>query len=151
MDDVRPDIDAIFAAAIELGSPTERAAYIASACAGNEPFRLRVEELIDAYFRAGEFLELPATPSPTLAWSIVSETPGTKIGRYKLLEQIGEGGFGVVFMADQEEPVPPTRRAENHQVGNGHEASGGPFRGRAAGSSDDGPSEHRQSARCGRD
>ncbi|HEY2411505.1 MAG TPA: serine/threonine-protein kinase, partial [Pirellulaceae bacterium] len=103
--DPRPEIDAIFSAAIELDSTTDRAAYLASACAGNEQFRLRVEELIDAYFRAGDFLDPPAVEMPTEAWSSAAETVGEKIGRYKLLEQIGEGGFGVVFMAEQEEPV----------------------------------------------
>jgi eukaryotic-like serine/threonine-protein kinase len=99
------EIDAIFAAAIELDSPDERSAYVASACAGDEPMRQRVEDLVDAYFRAGKFLESRPAAGATELWSGVQEGPGSKIGRFKLLEQIGEGGFGVVFMAEQDEPV----------------------------------------------
>ena len=77
----------------------------------------------------------------------ISEQPGTIIGPYKLLEQIGEGGFGVVFMAEQTAAGPPQGGAQDHQAGDGHAAGDRPLRGRAAGAGADGPSEHRQSAR----
>src|SRR4029077_19399794 len=58
------------------------------------------------YFRAGQFLEKPAPDLlATIDEPAITERPGTVIGPYKLLEQIGEGGFGVVFMADQQHPV----------------------------------------------
>ena len=73
--------------------------------------------------------------------------PGTVIGPYKLLEQIGEGGFGVVFMAEQTAAGPPQGRPEGAQAGHGHAAGGRPLRGRAAGPGDHGPPEHRQGVR----
>ena len=50
----------------------------------------------------------------------ITEGPGTRIGPYKLLQQIGEGGMGVVYMAEQEQPDPPQGRAQDHQAGDGH-------------------------------
>jgi serine/threonine protein kinase/thioredoxin-like negative regulator of GroEL len=99
------DIDAIFSAAIEISSPEERAQFVQNAAAGDEALCQRAGELIDAYFRAGDFLESPPAAIPADAVSAVHEGPGTSIGRYKLLEQIGEGGFAVVFMAEQSDPV----------------------------------------------
>ena len=63
-----------------------------------------MEELIENHFRAGSFLEAPA-PVVNTTEDPVCERPGTVIGPYKLLEQIGEGGFGMVFMAEQMQPV----------------------------------------------
>jgi eukaryotic-like serine/threonine-protein kinase len=94
---------AVFDQAIEIESPAERQAFLELACAPE--LRQRVEGLLRAYADAGSFLESPA---PELAATIgvpVPERPGTAIGPYKLLEQIGEGGFGVVFMAEQIQPV----------------------------------------------
>src|SRR5438093_6854034 len=99
---------AVLNAALEL-RPAERAAYLDQACAGDAALRQRVEELLEAHEQAGDFLDTPpagfdfhrAVP----ASSPLTEKPGDKIGRYKLLQQIGEGGCGVVYMAEQEEPV----------------------------------------------
>ena len=80
-----------------------------------------------------------------------AERPSTTIGRYKLLERIGEGGFGVVYMAEQQQPV--RRRVALKIIKPGMDTPAGhrPLRGRAAGAGDDGPPEHRQGPRRRRD
>ena len=99
-------LEAIFFAALEKGSPPERAAYLDEACAGDPDCRRRVEKMLAAQAQAGSFLESPAAElDATRDLPGVSERPGTAVGPYKLLEQIGEGGFGVVFMAEQQKPV----------------------------------------------
>ena len=75
-----------------------------------------------------------------------SEKSGTVIGPYKLLEQIGEGGFGLVFMAEQT-AAPPQGRAQGHQAWHGLEAGHRPLRGRAAGAGSDGSPQHRPGPR----
>jgi serine/threonine protein kinase/WD40 repeat protein len=85
----------------------ERAAYLEAACGGDADLRARVETLLAAHDQAGSFLEMPAVGerTKTMDHAAATEKPGTKIGPYKLLEQIGEGGFGVVYMAEQEKPI----------------------------------------------
>ena len=97
-------------------SPAERAAFLEAACGGDAGLRQRIETLLRAQEGLDRFLEtpaldgvLPAGPSaapPTSGLlAAVPERPGDRIGRYKLLQKIGEGGCGVVYMAEQEEPV----------------------------------------------
>ena len=106
MDHVSPSPDIIFAQAIEIESPKDRSAYLKQACQGDAQLLDEVEKLVDDHFRAGSFLERPAFDrQQTSAFSPVSETAGTQIGPYKLLQQIGEGGMGVVYMAEQTAPV----------------------------------------------
>jgi WD40 repeat protein/serine/threonine protein kinase len=97
----------LFLLALELSSAAERREYLDGACAGDVALRAEVESLLEASAQAGSFLESPA-PQPQLGTTVddpVTERPGTMVGPYKLLEQIGEGGFGIVFMAEQTEPV----------------------------------------------
>src|SRR5262249_16597481 len=112
-----PTIDAILAEAVEIASPAERHAFVERACAGDAGLKERVEHLIAHHFQAGSFLDSPPanfdatgafTPSMedgSLAATIPMEDPGTVIGPSKLLEQIGEGGMGLVYVAEQQRPV----------------------------------------------
>src|SRR5208283_2948026 len=95
---------AVFNAARRLPA-RERAAYLDEACAGDAALRQRIEELLQASDEAGDFLGSPAAVPPSGTARLPVNKPGDRIGRYKLLQQIGEGGCGVVYMAEQEEPV----------------------------------------------
>ncbi|MHC5023448.1 MAG: tetratricopeptide repeat protein [Planctomycetota bacterium] len=101
----------IFHAAREKLDPAERAGYLEGACGNDVSLRAKVDALLKADAEAGDFLrttdgapQSSASGAPTLAVA-PREQPGEVIGRYKLLQQIGEGGFGVVYMAEQERPV----------------------------------------------
>jgi WD40 repeat protein/serine/threonine protein kinase/tetratricopeptide (TPR) repeat protein len=99
-------LEAIFFAALEKGAAPQRAAYLDEACAGDPDLRQRVERMLAAQAQAGSFLEQPAlSPALTVDEQPVSERPGSVIGPYKLMEQIGEGGMGLVFVAEQQHPV----------------------------------------------
>jgi serine/threonine protein kinase/tetratricopeptide (TPR) repeat protein len=105
---VRPHMSerSIFVAALEKDDPAERAAYLDQACAGDPALRQRLERLLLAHQPADSFLEAPAAElGATAAAPPLTEGPETRIGAYKLLQQIGEGGMGTVFMAEQTEPV----------------------------------------------
>src|SRR5437867_9780469 len=105
MNEPQKQVGAIFDAAIEL-PPERRAAYVLAACAGEDLLRQRVEALLRAHDSAGTFMDsLAVDPRRETPVAKPSEQPGDRIGRYKLLQQIGEGGCGVVYMAEQEEPV----------------------------------------------
>jgi serine/threonine protein kinase len=96
----------LFAAALEIDAPAERSAYLDRACGGEDGLRARVEALLRAHDQAGSFLAAPPVAAPaTLDAPRPLEGPGTIIGPYKLLQAIGEGGRGTVYMADQARPV----------------------------------------------
>jgi serine/threonine protein kinase/tetratricopeptide (TPR) repeat protein len=107
MHDSAPVEETLFMRARQFPHPAERAAYLEQACGGDGALRERVERMLTAEqnadrflatgpLRIGRALAQPATPP---------ETAGASIGPYKLLQQIGEGGCGVVFMAEQEQPI----------------------------------------------
>jgi serine/threonine protein kinase/Flp pilus assembly protein TadD len=93
----------LFVAAVKL-APGEWDAYLAAACGGDEALRDRVRDLLTAHQAAGSFLE-PAAGLAVTTDEPLAERPGTVIGPYKLMEQIGEGGMGLVFVAEQQQPV----------------------------------------------
>jgi eukaryotic-like serine/threonine-protein kinase len=95
----------IFVAAFQRTDPVERGRYLEEACGSDAELRRRVENLLGRAEGAGSFLESPAANLDPTAVHSPSEAPGTQIGPYKLLEQIGEGGMGVVYLAQQTEPV----------------------------------------------
>jgi len=100
------DEESIFHAALELNGPIERTAYLRKACGNDHDLFNRVQTLLELNEIEDGFLEDPPTICDMPAGGqIPTEAPGAFIGRYKLLEQIGEGGMAVVYMAEQERPI----------------------------------------------
>ncbi len=99
---------AIFMAALDCESASSQADFIERECGGDETLKARVEALLHSHRAAGSFLhDQPLVGQPRDPPEVTpgAEEPGTLIGSYKLLERIGEGGFGVVYMAEQLKPV----------------------------------------------
>ena len=97
----------IFLEALEIELTAERQAFLDQACGNNAAIRHKVEMLLKAHGKAGDFLQKPPVGigSPETVEQHVAERMGDSIGPYKLLQQIGEGGMGVVYMAEQTEPI----------------------------------------------
>src|SRR6516162_8564073 len=110
-------LESLFANALAQPTPEARARYLAEACGEDAGVRQQLEALLKAHDEAGMFLEpLPVAAIPTSdeipgrfmdpdSVQRSNEGPGTQIGPYKLLQLLGEGGMGAVYMAEQEEPV----------------------------------------------
>jgi eukaryotic-like serine/threonine-protein kinase len=98
--------DEILDQAVDIADLIERKVFLDTACAGDDALRAEVESLLAAYVKSGSFLDgPPIDPDATLDSVPLSEGSGTVIGRYKLLEKIGEGGMAVVYTAEQKRPM----------------------------------------------
>src|SRR5216684_3771643 len=109
----------LFVRALEKPAGKERAAFLDGTCADNPDLRRRLEALLQKFEALGTFLEEPVISPPearqrppdtkvteeTVPVGNLTEKAGDSIDRYKLLQPIGKGGCGVVYMAEQEEPV----------------------------------------------
>ena len=101
-----PRANELFLKALELHSAAERQQFLDGAYGGDAALRSEVEALLQASAGAGSFLDAPAAAAVvTIPEPPVSGPPATVIGPYKLLQQLGEGGMGTVFMAEQTQPV----------------------------------------------
>jgi len=108
MSEPKESLRSIFNQAVEILDAAKRAAYLERACGPDAALRQRVDALLHAHQQAGGFLDTAqsgSAPNTVVLNLPPSEKPGDRIGRYRLLQQIGEGGCGVVYMAEQQEPV----------------------------------------------
>jgi eukaryotic-like serine/threonine-protein kinase len=107
MNHSRSQIMSIFADALDCDSPKSRTKHLDRVCGEDAVLRAQVEALLNAHEEAGDFLKGSDSPAdfPSAIDDAKFATAGMIVGPYKLLEQIGEGGMGVVYMADQQTPV----------------------------------------------
>src|SRR5262245_65681702 len=93
----RRNTDSVFQAALELDSEASRTAFVREACGNDDEFRSRVDRLLAAHLQAGSFMSITEAVASSEERS-ATDSPGPVIGPYKLLEQIGEGGMGLVYI-----------------------------------------------------
>ncbi|HEX4069937.1 MAG TPA: protein kinase, partial [Planctomycetaceae bacterium] len=106
MSNTPKDAKHIFLAALEIADAAARAGFLEQSCGGDAALRQRVDALLHAYGEPGGPLDmLAAALAATEPGEQIREQVGTTIGAYRLMEQIGAGGFGLVFVADQERPI----------------------------------------------
>src|SRR5262249_16934315 len=96
---------AIFLAAVDEQAPDRWPAFLEQACSGDVVLRAEVEKLLRAQAEMGSFHEASRAAQRETVDAPIAERPGTTVGPYKLLQEIGEGSFGIVFMAEQQEPI----------------------------------------------
>src|SRR6188472_2201819 len=101
-------LEEIFFAALDKAPGAARSSFLDAECSGDPDLRQRVNKMLAAHSDAASFLEAPhaaAAIDSGVTADLQVEPVGTMIGPYKLLEQIGEGGMGLVYMAEQQRPV----------------------------------------------
>src|SRR5437868_2623470 len=100
-----PKEEELFNGARRIEEPEARRLYVQQACGADRHLQARVEALLRVCDEERSFLQSPAEAIPVPEGGAGGEAAGTQIGPYKLVEQIGEGGFGIVFLAEQKYPV----------------------------------------------
>ena len=96
--------ESIFLSAIEMNDSTERERYLQECCQGNPEMYEKIQQLVEMHFCQGQILDETRISQEVGESDSVAEI-GTVVGAYKLLQEIGEGGMGIVFMAEQSEPI----------------------------------------------
>ena len=147
MSELKQDIRAIFWKAIQFPTSREMDRYLDDACGNSSELRAEVAELIESHRRAGSFLGGDVADDGGMTETPSNDHLGTVIGCYTIREQIGEGGMGEVYVAEQSAPVRRKVALKIIRPGMATKDVVARFEAERQGAGDDGPSEHRQSVR----